>query len=261
MKLIEKKCPNCGASLEFSETAKSCKCDYCHRTFEIERDNNGINIDFNLSELEAPAKAISKVFIIISIIFAVIFVSVAVIIGISINNSSKDFDNFVNNGNSKEKINGKSEEEVVASNINDIDNSSLKLLENEASSFNKAKGESSTKYSYQSKDEQVYKYILAYKDKKNYVFVVQKVLYINFFNNNDRKTAYIPVKYENVYSKLDQFEDSTENIIDGAKVDAPEFYLNDEKTSFIRGGYADYNQFVEEKINTLKNDGYKISEK
>ena len=37
MKLIEKKCPNCGGSLEFSETDKSCKCEYCHRAFEIER--------------------------------------------------------------------------------------------------------------------------------------------------------------------------------------------------------------------------------
>lgn len=261
MKLIEKKCPNCGASLEFSETAKSCKCDYCHRTFEVERDNNGINIDFNLSELEAPAKAMGKAFIIITIVFAIIFISVAVIIGISINNSRKDFDNFVNDSESGEKVNGKSDDKLVASNIKDIDNSSLKLLENETSSFTTAKGESSTKYSYQSKDKEVYKYILAYKDKKNYVFVVQKVLYINFFNSDDRKTVYIPIKFENVYSKLDQFEDSTENIIDGAKVDAPEFYLNDEKTSFVRGGYADYNQFVEEKINTLKNDGYKISEK
>ena len=61
MKLIEKKCPNCGANLEFSETDKSCKCEYCHRAFEIERDEK-INVSdiaeqFNLSELEGPLKA------------------------------------------------------------------------------------------------------------------------------------------------------------------------------------------------------------
>ena len=38
MKLIEKKCPNCGGSVEFNENDTSCKCEYCHRSFEIERD-------------------------------------------------------------------------------------------------------------------------------------------------------------------------------------------------------------------------------
>ena len=259
MKLIEKKCPNCGASLEFSETAKSCKCDYCHRTFEVERDTkidvSDIAKQFNLSELEKglsqleePAKAMGKAFI---IIFSLIFIFIVSVVVLSFHGMSNNKDVF-----GEEKDN-----KVIASNIKNIDNSSLKLLESEASSFNDVKGENSTKYSYKVEDNEMYKYILAYKDKKNYVFIVQKVLYINFFNNDDKKYVYVPVKYENVYSKLDRFEDSTENIIDGSKVDAPEFYLNDEKTSYIRGGYADYNQFIEEKINTLKNDGYKISEK
>ena len=67
MKLIEKKCPNCGASLEFDETAKSCKCEYCHRAFEIERDNsldvNDLAEQFNLNELKGPLKAFSTFFL------------------------------------------------------------------------------------------------------------------------------------------------------------------------------------------------------
>lgn len=39
MKLIEKKCPNCGASLEFNDNDRSCKCVYCKRGFEIVRDS------------------------------------------------------------------------------------------------------------------------------------------------------------------------------------------------------------------------------
>ena len=39
MKLIEKKCPNCGASLEFNKDSTSCRCEYCKREFEIEREN------------------------------------------------------------------------------------------------------------------------------------------------------------------------------------------------------------------------------
>ena len=34
MKLIEKKCPNCGANLEFKDTDKSCKCSHCGSSFE-----------------------------------------------------------------------------------------------------------------------------------------------------------------------------------------------------------------------------------
>lgn len=40
MKLIEKECPNCGASLSFTKEDTSCKCEYCKREFEIERDEN-----------------------------------------------------------------------------------------------------------------------------------------------------------------------------------------------------------------------------
>ena len=65
MKLIEKKCPNCGASLEFNDSDKSCKCQYCHRAFEIERDSSisvaDIAEQFNLSELKGTAGTAAKV--------------------------------------------------------------------------------------------------------------------------------------------------------------------------------------------------------
>lgn len=38
MKLVEKKCPNCGASLSFNSTDKEVTCNYCKVSFEIERD-------------------------------------------------------------------------------------------------------------------------------------------------------------------------------------------------------------------------------
>ena len=40
MKLVEKKCPNCGGSLKFSFEDKETKCEFCGRCFEIERDDN-----------------------------------------------------------------------------------------------------------------------------------------------------------------------------------------------------------------------------
>ena len=63
MRLIEKECPNCGASVEFNENDKTCKCEYCKRSFTIERDKeDNKKIDprkIKLNEMKAPMKAIA----------------------------------------------------------------------------------------------------------------------------------------------------------------------------------------------------------
>lgn len=92
MRLIEKKCPNCGAGLEFKEEDKSCKCSYCHRSFEIERDNNlnvsDISEQFILKELEKNMEIANKLLNKMSfnsIPFIIVFCSAwLVIIGIII---------------------------------------------------------------------------------------------------------------------------------------------------------------------------------
>ncbi len=38
MKLIEKKCPGCGAGLKFGENDTSVTCEYCNKTLHIQRD-------------------------------------------------------------------------------------------------------------------------------------------------------------------------------------------------------------------------------
>ena len=40
MKLVEKKCPNCGAKLSFENTDKEVTCKYCDMSYEIERGTN-----------------------------------------------------------------------------------------------------------------------------------------------------------------------------------------------------------------------------
>ena len=54
MRLIEKECPNCGAGLHFNKDDTTCKCEYCKREFEIERDTEKKKLDdqFSLSELK-----------------------------------------------------------------------------------------------------------------------------------------------------------------------------------------------------------------
>ena len=92
MKLVEKKCPNCGGSLKFSFQDKETTCEFCGRCFEIERDDS-LDEDneeiFNASnyklteEQKKAAKTALGVFaafqaiqIIPIIIFAVFFIGV-----------------------------------------------------------------------------------------------------------------------------------------------------------------------------------------
>lgn len=60
MRLIEKECPNCGAGVKFNEDDKSCKCEYCQREFEIERDKEDKKRfdpkNYKLTELKTPMK-------------------------------------------------------------------------------------------------------------------------------------------------------------------------------------------------------------
>ena len=85
MRLIEKECPNCGASVKFNENDRSCKCEYCHREFEIERDKEDEKKHFDprnytLTELKTPMKAIFGSFAIagitMSLIGIIIFLAV-----------------------------------------------------------------------------------------------------------------------------------------------------------------------------------------
>lgn len=38
MKFVEKKCPNCGAGLKFDDNATSVICEYCNKSYYIQRD-------------------------------------------------------------------------------------------------------------------------------------------------------------------------------------------------------------------------------
>ena len=90
MKLIEKECPNCGAGLEFDENAKSCKCDYCKRSYGIEKEksDNTSLVNYKLTELPLFMKIFGTYFlgswiissIIMGVVGLLIFIFIAVVI-------------------------------------------------------------------------------------------------------------------------------------------------------------------------------------
>lgn len=85
MKIVEKKCPGCGANLKFGENDTNVKCEYCGKELYIQRDEKKYEKfdDTHLAdaykfvdEFGKPiAKGIAVVQIIMFIIFGLIFVS------------------------------------------------------------------------------------------------------------------------------------------------------------------------------------------
>ncbi len=246
MKLIEKKCPNCGGSLEFSETDKSCKCEYCHRAFEIERDEkldvSDIAEQFNLNELKTPL----KVFAIFPIVvFVIIFIITLVIFGVIAHSM------FSSSKASKAEI---VEKETLLTDVTKLDNVQLEEINEEAKgiAYQTAQGRNDTTYSYLSSESlRLQKVYIAYKDGSNYVISIYKSAFHNYFNQKDNQVIYTPVVFENVHENLD---------LHNGKNPAPEYYFNSEKSSYVYA-YKTMEEAYNAVVKPLEDEGYKITEK
>ncbi len=95
MKLITKKCPNCGASLSFEETDKKVKCEYCKQDIMIEREKphtNSLNLDeeFQLKiMLQKGTHSIQNKILTLAVIFLIL---IAIIVVFDLFFFSKIFD-------------------------------------------------------------------------------------------------------------------------------------------------------------------------
>lgn len=256
MRLVEKKCPNCGAELEFGDSDKSCKCNYCHRSFEIERDQEHSNEvswenQFTLNE-------ISKGFQIIPIVFIFIFIAATSIIGFAIYNlyNSSVHDNFDNNFFENETVE-KDEKDELYSDASQLTNSDFESIDNDARVVIKstAEGVNNAYHSYSKDgDAKRQKVYIAYKDGSNYIFSVYQVTFKDFFHQENRYTFYVPIVYENI--PKEKFGDKFEN----PQVKAPEYYFNDDQSSFSYG-YGSIDDAYNNVIQPLIEQGYTITEK
>ena len=268
MKLIEKKCPNCGADLEFGENDKSCKCKYCHRSFEIERDAkidvSDLAEQFNLNELKGPAKAITTAFfgsyIASSIIGIIIFIAVfgIMIFGIFsfIREDNKVKNNITINHNLPDDVgdNDKDEDESkLISNVSELSNRNIESISTRGKTYiDTPEGDNNAYHSYTiDGNKNMEKLIVASKKDSNRLIIIYRVNYHDFFNKQDRHTLYIPVVYENVDKDL--FE------LSNGKVSAPIYYFNAEQTCFTYG-YRSYDEAYNEVVKPLDGE-YQISEK
>ena len=249
MKLIEKKCPNCGASLEFSETDKSCKCSYCHRAFEIERDENNID-EYKLEAMKASNAAFVPMLIVFFVIFAI---AGGIIFGVIGGLFSHNQNNFFFNSNT---VNSKTENSnPYIENISDLTNSDFEDIDNDAvfKISSQAEGINDNTHSYsidgKRKREKIY---VAFKEGTNKIISIYKVNYYDFFHPEDRYTIYVPMIYENIKKNdFDKFKNPT--------VSAPEYYFGTDKKAYSYG-YSSLDEAYNAIVKPLEDD-YKISEK
>ena len=243
MKLVEKKCPNCGANLEFGENDRSCKCSYCNRSFEIERDTTkeDLSEQFDLKPVKFTSFVIGTI---IFITFLLVFVFIFSIGFQILKNSS--------NGNMSNVFSSKDE---LVSSVSDLSNSDISTINFYSKMHIKSNGEgtSDTSHSYslagEAKREKLY---VAYKDNSNYIIVIYRALYHDFFHQENQFSVYVPVVFENVN------KDVVFSLGDG-EVKAPEYYFNAEKTSYVYG-YSSFEEAYNNVVKPLESD-YKITEK
>ena len=85
MKIIEKKCPNCGGNLDFKVGERDVRCESCRRKFAVEYDADINDLSEKamdaLKAADISLRPVRKVFI---AIFCVFFVLVAIAITASV---------------------------------------------------------------------------------------------------------------------------------------------------------------------------------
>ena len=248
MKLIEKKCPNCGANLEFGDNDKSCKCQYCHRAFEIERDTS-LNVadiaeQFNLSEFKETAGTAAKVIggVVIGqyIMAGLLALAAFTVFGIIGYNVVKSINN-----ESETSVSGK---KGYIQDVKDISNMEFSFLDTTASMEISTKSDNTGDFHNDLFPQRQKVYLMA-KTDANILIAIYKVKYTSL-DGEKTFTVYTPIKYENIKNTSD-FTNGT--------VLGEEVYFNEEKTQYAYG-YMDLDTIYEKEVKQYEKD-YKITEK
>jgi|GEM_PF-1265685 uncharacterized Zn finger protein (UPF0148 family) len=101
MKIVEKKCPNCGANLDFKVGERDVVCNHCRRKYAVQYDGMdfaklGEDAIKSLKNINIDLKPVKNIFVIIAVsfaVFAVLGLSIFLLIGINLSKQSKEREN------------------------------------------------------------------------------------------------------------------------------------------------------------------------
>lgn len=264
MKLIEKKCPNCGAGLKFDEDDKEVVCEYCKKSYVIERDkaeiekNTSDNNDvdkrivseyYNLIQKKNDGiKAIASIFIVIFVFAVILFFSGALEVS---RNFNKTFSDIVPVAPEKK--------DTYVTEIKQIDEKSLEIFHSESKSSLSKLNEFILSDVEKSEWTYVGMYLLTNKDEDAREFDKINELYDvykkTFFGDDINLEVYATVRYTNL--KL-----TDDNIVSNSYkgyVIAPMTFVKG--SSYVQGYVSNeelYNKTIRSKsgdYNILSTDG------
>ena len=241
MKIIEKKCPGCGADVKFDENAKKGVCEYCKKEFLIEKDPQeefllSMN-DFSKDVMKHVSSSFKVSHYLFIFVFIVVFISIILMFTIG-------FSQMHNNNN-----------HGVLNEVENISSFDYSYIDNKAHS-------SIEKLSYGDEDFRIsglpqrVKEFLLVKDKTSIYIPIYKTIYTSWPNKENKYTIYIPVKFNNV--KTDGDDIDLFNLGEG-QIDADEYYFNLEHSSSSKG-YQSLDELNEKYIKPLSK-GYTVKEK
>lgn len=243
MNLVEKKCPNCGANLSFDENDKSCKCEYCKREFEIERDTDSID-KINLIYHDIT-KNVSKGFKYISIIYFIVFFVIAMVLSIV------SFSIFHSNEDNTSILENNDDSSFYLQSLNDISNFDYEFIDTNSKIAIGSETNSNFYFHKVGNSKRICIYLL-HNDNGNMLIPIYKDIYSD---GEITYTLYIPVIYENI--KVEH--GSIAHDIANAKVSAPQYFFNLEHTEYSVG-YQDIDKLYDDLIKQYEKE-YTITKK
>lgn len=99
MKIIEKKCPNCGGNLDFKVGERDVKCESCRRKFAVEYDTDINDLSEKamdaLKSADISLRPVRRMVLVISGVFFVIVAAMITISIIAMINSRNEFNKKV----------------------------------------------------------------------------------------------------------------------------------------------------------------------
>ena len=203
MKLIEKKCPNCGASLSFKPTDKEIKCSYCKQEYSIENDAKEENKKSNEELLSKDFSLHKKVIKTIGI-FHIIVTVIAFIIIIGV------FYIIISNVYKQIKESSNTSPDVT---ISQIDESTLEMIHN--TSISELNTWNGMHPSYTRSD---YEFVGFYLYKDTFGTLLSDVFKTTYTNKKSNETidiytavSYKDVEYKNNKVTLNYFATITTN--------------------------------------------------
>ena len=186
MKLIEKTCPNCGANIDINKNDEKVTCDYCKKTYLVEKDPN-IDLDLNINPEDA-VKLVASTAIGNTIIGIAVFLFIVVLfVGIGIFAASKN----------NIKTTSTYEESKIILNIDAIPEDIKTKISSQSITTIRVH-DKGTMYERKEEFKNLGMYLLVFNDDTNAIYDVYKSRYVVKGEETD---IYFAVYYTNVKDK------------------------------------------------------------